>query len=306
MKPKVSVCMITYNHEKYIAQAIESVLIQKTDFDYELVIGEDFSTDKTREIVIKYQKKYPNKIKLILNKENLGMMPNFIQTLKACKGEYIALLEGDDYWTDPHKLQKQVDFLENNIDFVICFHNARTLNQKTGDYSKLFFYGKQKKVWELDDLLRNNFIPTLTCVFKNHLFDKFPRWYYHAFPGDWPLHIINARYGKIGYIDKIMATYRHHDKGVVTGSNPIHNYQRYIKTFIAIKSYVSPILKPIADETIARFYFELSWLYYKENNINKAYNSFIKCLKLKPFNHTISKKRLLILVGKLFFNKIIS
>lgn len=264
MNLKVSVCMITYDHEKYIAQAIESVLMQKTNFSLDLVIGEDNSIDNTRKIVKKYQKKYPNKIKLILNKKSLGMVPNFIQTLKACKGEYVALLEGDDYWTSPNKLQKQVDFLENNTGFVICFHNARTLNQETGDRSRLFFYGRQKKVWRLDDLLRINFIPTLTCVFKNNLFNKFPEWYYHAFPGDWPLHIINAQYGKIGYIDEAMATYRNHGKGATTGSNPIDNYKRYIKTFENIKSYISPKYKPIVSETISKFYFELSRLYYKE------------------------------------------
>lgn len=300
---KVSVCMITHNHEKFIKQAIESVLMQKTDFDYELVIGEDFSTDKTRKIVLKCQKKYPNKIKLILNKKNLGIIPNFIQTLKKCKYKYIALLDGDDYWTSPNKLQKQVNFLENNTDFVICFHNARTLDQETGDCSKLFFYGIQKKVWGLDDLLRNNFIPTLTCVFKNHLFDKFPEWYYHAFPNDWPLHIINAQYGKIGYIDKIMATYRNHGKGAVTGSNPINNYKRYIKTFESIKSYISPKYKPIVNETISKFYFELSCLYFKEKDLTKARDTVIKGIREKPINSAISKRRLLALVGKIFLNK---
>lgn len=299
---KVSVCMITHNHEKFIKQAIESVLMQKTDFDYELVIGEDFSTDKTRKIVLKCQKKYPNKIKLILNKKNLGIIPNFIQTLKKCKYKYIALLDGDDYWTSPNKLQKQVNFLENNTDFVICFHNARTLDQETGDCSKLFFYGIQKKVWGLDDLLRNNFIPTLTCVFKNHLFDKFPEWYYHAFPNDWPLHIINAQYGKIGYIDKIMATYRNHGKGAVTGSNPINNYKRYIKTFESIKSYISPKYKPIVNETISKFYFELSIFYNKEKRFNQAKMTIIKCIKNSPFNSRIPKYYLLKFITQLSIN----
>ena len=125
---KVSVLTITYNHEKYIAQAIESVLIQEVNFDYELVIGEDCSTDKTREIVIDYQRKYPHKIRLLLNEKNLGMHRNFAQTYHACRGQYIAVLEGDDFWTSPHKLQKQVDFLDNNPDFAICFHNMQVIN----------------------------------------------------------------------------------------------------------------------------------------------------------------------------------
>lgn len=107
---KVSVLMITYNHEKFIAQAIDSILMQQVNFDYEIVIGEDCSTDGTRAIVIQYQKEYPDKIRLLLPEENLGMHKNFVQTFRACQGEYIALLEGDDYWTSPRKLQKQVDF----------------------------------------------------------------------------------------------------------------------------------------------------------------------------------------------------
>ena len=97
---KVSVAMITYNHERFIAQAIESVLMQQTDFAVELVIGEDCSTDKTRAIVCAYGERYPERIRLLLPERNQGMIPNFVATMNACQGQYIALLEGDDYWTD--------------------------------------------------------------------------------------------------------------------------------------------------------------------------------------------------------------
>jgi glycosyltransferase involved in cell wall biosynthesis len=118
--PKVSVCMMTYNHERFIAQAIESVLEQKTSFDLELVIGEDCSTDGTRKIVAEYARKYPEKIKAMFRETNLGMTANGIQTLRECRGRYIALLEGDDYWTDPLKLQKQVDFLDVHPTCTAC------------------------------------------------------------------------------------------------------------------------------------------------------------------------------------------
>ena len=105
---KVSVVMLTYNHEKYIAQAIESVLMQETDFHYEIVIGEDCSTDRTREIVIEYQKKYPDKIRTLLHAKNIGGNANYRQTYSECNGDYIAFLEGDDFWIDRKKLQKQI------------------------------------------------------------------------------------------------------------------------------------------------------------------------------------------------------
>ncbi len=118
--PVVSVYMITYNHGNFIAQAIEGVLMQQTNFSVELVIGEDCSTDNTRQVCLEYKEKYPDRIKLVLSEKNLGVGKNGLNTFAACLGKYIAICEGDDYWTDPLKLQKQVDFLESHPDYTIC------------------------------------------------------------------------------------------------------------------------------------------------------------------------------------------
>ena len=122
---KVSVFMITYNHEKYIAEALDSILMQKTDFDFDIVIGEDCSTDATRRIVLEYSRKYPDKIKLLLHNVNVGFISNMMYVLEACTGKYVAMCEGDDYWTDPFKLQKQVDFLEANKEYMLATHGYR-------------------------------------------------------------------------------------------------------------------------------------------------------------------------------------
>src|SRR5215831_15832736 len=127
----LSVCVITYNHEEYIAEALEGVLKQVTDFPFEVVIGEDKSADRTREICESYAAKYPQ-IRILPPEENMGMMKNFWRTWKACQGKYIAYLEGDDYWTDPLKLQKQVDFLEANPGYSTCFHNITMRFHKSG------------------------------------------------------------------------------------------------------------------------------------------------------------------------------
>ena len=119
---KVSVFMITYNHEKYIAEALDSILMQKTDFDFDIVIGEDCST---RRIVLEYSRKYPDKIKLLLHNVNVGFISNLMYVLEACTGKYVAMCEGDDYWTDPFKLQKQVDFLEANKEYMLATHGYR-------------------------------------------------------------------------------------------------------------------------------------------------------------------------------------
>ena len=133
----VNIVMVTYNHRNYIEQAIESALMQKASFKYKLIIGEDFSTDGTREIVKRYADKYPDKIIPIFQQKNIGGRLNFIEVINKSTAKYIAILEGDDYWTDKYKLQKQVNFLENNFDCSCCFHAAKRVYEKK---SKKGFY----------------------------------------------------------------------------------------------------------------------------------------------------------------------
>ena len=213
---KLSVYMITYNHENFIAQAIESVLMQKTKFDFELVIGEDFSIDRTREICIFYKKKYPEKINLILNEKNLGMIPNFINTIHKCKGKYIALLEGDDYWTDPYKLQKQVDFLEANPEYSMCFHLVENFYQDGSKLSFVFPYKKRRKpTYSLQDVVKYFFINTCSVMYR---WDNktLPEWFSRHLVGDYTLHLLYADKGKIGLIPEVMARYRIHSGGILS------------------------------------------------------------------------------------------
>src|SRR5690554_5301571 len=136
--PLVSVWMITYNHEQYIKQAIEGVLMQQTTFRIELVIGEDCSTDNTANIIREYEQKNPGLIKARYNNQNIGMIPNMIKTLEECNGKYIALCEGDDFWTDPFKLQKQVDFLETHLDYTGAAHQATVKHEHSNAEQTLF------------------------------------------------------------------------------------------------------------------------------------------------------------------------
>jgi len=135
LKPKLSVIFITYNHEKYVERALKSVLDQITDFEYEVVVGEDCSTDRTREIINRVVDAYPDKnVRLLYRDKNLGRPTlNVYETTMACRGEYLAYLEGDDYWTDMHKLQKQVDFLEKNPGYIACTHSCVMVDENSGD-----------------------------------------------------------------------------------------------------------------------------------------------------------------------------
>src|SRR5580704_17934239 len=126
---KLSVATITYNHEQFIGQAIESVLAQKVNFDYEVVIGEDCSTDGTRAVILDFQRRYPDRIVASFRERNIGAMRNAEATFAACRGEYVALLEADDYWTCEVKLQKQVDFMDAHPDCAICCSRAQVANE---------------------------------------------------------------------------------------------------------------------------------------------------------------------------------
>src|SRR5882672_6480832 len=152
---KVSVSVITYNQEEFIAQAIDSILRQEVSFDYEIVIGEDASTDRTREIVLELERRHPDRIRVMLRDagtserdraRGLGGKTNFVQGIQDCRGKYVALLDGDDYWTDSHKLQKQVDFLERHPECSLCFHNAEMFYEDGSQSSMNLRPADQKEI----------------------------------------------------------------------------------------------------------------------------------------------------------------
>lgn len=211
-KAKVSVCMITYNHEKYIEQAINSVFSQITNFPVELVIGEDSSTDSTADIIRKYEGGGKCAVRARYNNPNIGMQANFLRTLSECNGDYIALLEGDDYWTDPKKLQRQVDFLDANPEFAICFHPVDVLEHGVIVPDSRTF--DVPDVTTIKHLADGNYMHTCSVVFRAKLFDTFPESFLQSSVGDYFLHMLNARYGYIKKLSQIMGVYRVHEGGV--------------------------------------------------------------------------------------------
>lgn len=206
--------MLTYNHERYIAQAVESILMQETSHPYEIVIGEDCSTDATREIVTNLAKLHPKVIRLRLAKRNLGANKNFIRTVEMCAGQYVVILEGDDYWTSPRKLQVQIEALDAHRDWAICFHPAVCLYEDGSTGPTLFPDGWTKPVATLVDLFATNFVPTSGAMFRNRQSWPLPEWFAELSLGDWPLQILNASHGKIGFLPEPMSVYRIHSQGM--------------------------------------------------------------------------------------------
>jgi glycosyltransferase involved in cell wall biosynthesis len=209
-KPLLSVCVITYNQAPYVRQALDSVLAQKVDFDWEIVIADDYSTDGTREIILEYQKEHPDLIKVIFQKKNVGAERNWLDLINHPTSKYIAYLEGDDFWDDPSKLQLQVDFLEKNSDYAFCFHLTRVFFEKGEEQQAIWPKLNSKFEPTTAELLKENFVPSNSAVYRRQNYTNYP---VGVMPGDWYLHLYHAQFGKIGFINRVMSAYRRHSGG---------------------------------------------------------------------------------------------
>lgn len=295
--PMVSVSLICYNQEKYISKAIDSVLMQKTKFDYEIVLSDDCSTDDTAEICKKYAEKYPDIIRLIKRDKNIGGVRNYLENYKLCKGKYISYLEGDDFFVDPYKLQKQVDFLEKNPDYAICCGHVEVVDEY-GEF-KGQLLPSMKDTYTVNELCKGDFVSTPTCMVRNHLIDTIPEWLFEFNGCDWTFDIVNAEYGKIKFMDEILAAYRIHNHGEW---NKLTEKEK-IKTVISMVEKVNKYTEYKYDKEFKHY---LTALYenrrelYNKNKIfrtvnyikrnplffinPKFYKKFIKKVFLKIYN----------------------
>ncbi len=288
MIPQVSVCLTTYNHEPYVAQAVESVLAQRTSFAYELIIGEDDSSDRTREIVKGYADD-PH-VRLLLNDRSHVIYVkgrptgrwNFVNTLRHARGRYVALLEGDDYWKDPHKLQKQVTFLDAHPDCEISFHAVEYLYRSDRREVRRPAFPPSAHHYTLGDLLRENFIPTCSVVFRNRPNRTFPDWYFCLPMGDWPLHLLNARHGAIGYLDEVMAVYRKHETGAWSLQGALYQLESDIAVLEAVREELGPQYTEIAHESAAYFHLKFLYILAREHQFAKLFERAAELLLNRP------------------------
>lgn len=207
-KIKVSACVITYNQEDFLRKCLDGAISQIVNFDYEIVIGDDFSSDLSEQISREYAAKYPNLIRYKKRKNNTGMIHNWQKTILECRGNYIAICEGDDYWTDPYKLQKQVDFLESNPEYVLTFHPVLILHPD-GQIKEDHITNVPKNHETIESLaIYGNYIHTPSVVFRN-VIKKFPEKMNESPIGDYFIYMLLAEFGKLKKLDDAMAVYRY-------------------------------------------------------------------------------------------------
>ena len=211
----ISVVSVSYNQEKFVAEALESFMSQKLpqNFSMEVIIADDASSDATQEIIRQYAVKYPAFIKPVLRKKNVGIQKNLLDALARTKGEFIALCEADDYWIDDSKLERQVLFLERHQDYSLCFHPVKVVFEEGEEEDKIFPTSHSN--FTVKKLLESNYIQTNSVMYRRqsliHLDDE-------VMPLDWYIHLYNAQFGKIGFINKVMSVYRRHEGGVWWGT----------------------------------------------------------------------------------------
>lgn len=238
-QPLASAVILAYNQEKYIEQTIECALAQKVDFVYEIVIGEDCSTDNTREICYRYQSMYPNKIRVITSDKNVGLLDNYCKTVKASRGKYVAGCGGDDYWHNPEKIQKQVEFLEKNQEYGMVHSEVDWFFQKSGVITKNYhshqghYYGNSSKKTLEGIVSRQYIITASTATFRKSMYDKYFNIEEFKKNGflveDTPLFAEIAAHSKVHYMPEALATYRVLDESA-SNSNDIIKHLRFWKS----------------------------------------------------------------------------
>jgi glycosyltransferase involved in cell wall biosynthesis len=225
--PKVSVLVVAYNQVRYIAQALESVLSQRASFPFEVIVGDDCSTDGTRELVRAYADAHPDRIRAALHPVNLGGLGarNFLSITSLARGEYLSVLEGDDIFTDPEKLQIQASFLDTNADCAGCFHECAVIDADGGQLEGTYpLKVRAPRVTREDVILNGNNSVTNTRMYRRSCVESYPGWYL-AHTMDWGLEILVAGHGDWGFISRKMSAYRRHDEGVYSGAGLRQRHQ---------------------------------------------------------------------------------
>ena len=284
--PKVSVVCMVYKHEPYLRQCFDGFVMQKTSFPIEILVNDDCSPDSSAKVMREYEEKYPDLFHCIYQEENQyskGKMAWWEVLFPMAKGEYIAICEGDDYWIDPYKLQKQVDFMDQHPDYVACFHNARV---QYDDHVSLFNALNENHYPSTEDIIKRHwFIATPTLFFRNVL-REYPEWRGEVLNGDYLLELLLAREGKFYYMDDAMSVYRQDGLGMssVLKRDKVDMVDKLI--FLLSKA------KPLFEDKYASV-FDESIKNYQEIRSNYAKEAYYEQHPLARFFRPKTYKRMI-------------
>jgi glycosyltransferase involved in cell wall biosynthesis len=287
--------MVTYNHEAYISQSIDSVLSQSGELELEIVVGEDCSTDRTREIVSAYARRYPAVVRPLFRDANVGGAINFRDTFDECRGKYLAILDGDDYFSDPGKLVSQVGLMESSPGMAMSYHPVEVKGEAnaTGDGRTTQRHHRRegrhppeghRPIGSIDELLARRHLEFQACavVLNRDMIGCFPEWITKAPQGDWPLFVQMASLGSIGFINRTMAVYRMHGGGTWSAIDQVRRVERAIEANRIISDHIPDRYRSLMDRRISWNYAELSIALSARGDRTTAREYIRKCLALNP------------------------
>lgn len=261
MSVKVTVVVLTYNHEKFIADALNSIFSQDVNFKIEVLVADDGSKDNTAEIVKTFQNKYPETIVYLRSSNNKGIRSSILEIAPKVNGDFFAILDGDDYWTDSKKLQNQIDFLEANSDFAGCFHDVEIKNtviqgNQYFEVSKLYSqrYPYKQSLYFEDVVARNAIIPSSSLVLRSDFIESLNLEYLEDnYSTLWKLSLFSLKGRQLKYFNEVWSVYRNHDQGISKGDSQYFHFShiRFLKRIVKIKEfkyYRYDIYQSIANE----------------------------------------------------------
>jgi glycosyltransferase involved in cell wall biosynthesis len=290
--PLVSVTMPVYNQGSHLAKALDSILMQKTDFDFEIVISDDNSTDNSRDILEAYYQKYPDKIKLLFAEKNRGVNNSSLEVFKNCKGKYLAFLDGDDYWINENKLQKQIDFLEQNPDYMGCFHDAEIVSKPEADisrhnqYHQEFKYYSQFNRYRPDfypgDVIERNIIPTASLVVRNsnNISEFFEVFNDITLSLNWAFQIFMVKDSRYYYINEPLSAYNDHPGGI---SKTVSLNSFKLSNIKVLKRFVHRIYNSNHYSFYHTIALEYLQILYNRQNAQMKFAAFFKYFILYSF-----------------------
>jgi glycosyltransferase involved in cell wall biosynthesis len=302
----IDVIIPVYNHEGFLHQTLDSIVNQITEYKYRIIPSDDCSTDNTRTILESYARKYPDKIFPVYQPHNIGAHANGYSLLMSATAKYVAVCDGDDYWTDPHKLQKQISFLEANPDFVISF-GATAIIDKAGKPLPLedYFPPITKDVFTIEDFIlsETHIIPTATLVYKNLLPKPIPEFYKTIMSGDIFIILMVAHHGKTKYIDEQLAVYRIHSGGITKSAEHAHKSE---EAKAQLYERINKLLDYKHDATFRKVLLDLTKarIMYGSRNLNlprKLKNVIANTGDYFKYSDKINVKEILYYTTVLFF-----
>jgi glycosyltransferase involved in cell wall biosynthesis len=288
--PLVSVAITTFNSERWIQGAIDSVLRQRTTFPIELVIGDDCSKDTTLQIVRSFQQKHPERIRLLEREMNVGIQRNYFETFEQCRGQFIAWLDADDYWTDPAKLSIQVETLTADPTISACCHYVRWITTAGGVRREKYPSISPGRLG-MKEILRSNYVPSPSVVFRNGIQRQLPPWYFDLAPTtDWPIWVLASLSGSIVLLDRVMADYVLTPGSSMMGKGEMHWYQTDARFYEHIESIVPPEWRRLVRSEKGRRYESMAYLLRKQGDFTSSRHLAWKAFRAPFLMDRISSK----------------